>query len=123
MRAILVILILSLGIFALGCARAEVPSNRNASTRPTTGLSIPDGEITVKLKADLKARGLENVQVETVNGVVSLTGYVEDDLQKRLAEQTAMASPGVSNVRVNIEVQKRPPVNGNTKLGPRRGGI
>jgi osmotically-inducible protein OsmY len=86
-------------------------------------LSIPDGEITVKLKADLKARGLENVQVETVNGVVSLTGYVEDDLQKRLAEQTAMASPGVSNVRVNIEVQKRPPVNGNTKLGPRRGGI
>ena len=46
------------------------------------------------------------VHVETVNGVVQLTGYVKTIRQSDMAEELARKTPGVKSVQNNIIVRK-----------------
>ena len=46
------------------------------------------------------------VHVETMNGVVQLTGYVKTIRQSDMAEELARKTPGVKSVQNNIIVRK-----------------
>jgi hyperosmotically inducible protein len=74
----------------------------------STGEEITDATITAKVKAALisdtvvKAR---DIDVDTIDGVVTLTGIVETDSEKRQAETLARGCEGVRAVRNQLEVR------------------
>jgi hyperosmotically inducible periplasmic protein len=82
-----------------------------AMTGRTAGRNIDDLTITASVKARLVADKLSNftrIDVDTVNGVVSLTGLVETDLEKRRAEDIASLVDGVERIVNDLQVQKEP---------------
>lgn len=72
------------------------------------GSYITDKEITAKIKAkfigdpELKAFSID---VDTLNGVVTLTGIVEKESQKERAVNLAKSVEGVKQIIVNIQVK------------------
>ncbi len=46
------------------------------------------------------------VRVEVVNGVVTLSGTVDDDVERMVCEDIARTTPGVREIRDNLEVRK-----------------
>lgn len=76
----------------------------------TVGTQIDDALITAKIKAKLiedpvtKAR---KIDVDTVNGVVTLTGVVESEKEIERAIEIAKSVPGVKKVVNNLRVGKR----------------
>lgn len=70
---------------------------------------LSDKEITAKIKAkfiadpEIKAFSID---VDTVNGVVTLTGIVDREEQKRRAVEIAKGVDGVREVIVNIQVKR-----------------
>ena len=89
-------------LFSAGHVLADNPSNepeenaQNDSSQPVT-----DTWITTKVKADLLATenvsGLD-IKVETVDGVVTLTGAVTSQAQKDKAVEVARQIKGVKRV-------------------------
>lgn len=88
------------------------PNNRPADTRTTGTTGIPEVDrpdvwITTKVQAkyfldgDIKGR---NIDVDTNNGVVTLKGTVQNDAEKRLAEQIAKDTEGVRQVQNQLTV-------------------
>lgn len=86
--------------FVGGCAAT--------STRQSTGEFVDDAAITTKVKAafvrDDTVKALD-VKVETFKGVVQLSGFVDNVVQKDQAGQLAGAIQGVVEVRNNIVVK------------------
>jgi len=74
------------------------------------GTYLSDKEITMKIKLkliedpDLKAFSID---VDTVNGVVTLTGVVESEYQKRKAIEHAKSVPGVIKVIDNLQIKTK----------------
>ncbi len=70
---------------------------------------LSDKEITARIKAKLIAdpelKAL-SIDVDTVNGVVALTGVVENEAQKERAVNHAKSVPGVKAVVVNLQVKR-----------------
>ncbi len=82
-----------------------------AMTGRTAGRNIDDLTITASVKARLVADKLSNltrIDVDTVNGVVSLTGLVESEFEKRRAEDIASLVDGVEKIVNDLQVQKAP---------------
>ena len=82
-----------------------------AMTGRTAGRNIDDLTITASVKARLVADKLSNltrIDVDTVNGVVSLTGLVESEFEKRRAEDIASLVDGVEKIMNDLQVQKEP---------------
>ncbi|HEX6437893.1 MAG TPA: BON domain-containing protein [Candidatus Binatia bacterium] len=82
-----------------------------ALTGRTAGRNIDDLTITASVKARLVADKLSNftrIDVDTVNAVVSLTGLVESEFEKRRAEDIASLVEGVENIINDLQVQKEP---------------
>jgi hyperosmotically inducible protein len=80
-------------------------------TGRTAGRNIDDLTITTSVKARLVADRLSNftrIDVDTVNAVVSLTGLVESEFEKRRAEDIASLVDGVEKVVNDLQVQKEP---------------
>lgn len=81
---------------ALGCA-----------TTRTVGTQIDDATITTRVKAQLtddevvKAR---DVDVDTLDGVVTLSGRVESEEERERAEELARSVDGVRDVQNLLEV-------------------
>lgn len=72
------------------------------------GAQMSDAGITSKVKAKLAADPqvtAMNVDVDTIEGVVTLTGLVRTEDQKVEAEELARATDGVKDVRNLLEVQ------------------
>lgn len=95
------ILLASVGlpIFS-GCA--------GTATRESTGEYIDDSVVTGKVKAALirdKTVSALDVNVETFKGAVQLSGFVDNEEQKRQAERVASGIAGVSSVTNNITVK------------------
>lgn len=71
---------------------------------------LTDKEITLRIKAkfvsdpDLKAFSID---VDTINGIVTLTGIVEKEEQKRKAIELAKSVNGVKELIVNIQVKNK----------------
>ncbi|MDP1580404.1 MAG: BON domain-containing protein [Candidatus Didemnitutus sp.] len=92
--------VLSLGVLAVGCA--------STSTSTSTGEYVDDAVITTKVKSallgndDVKSFA---VSVETVLGVVQLSGFVNTSKQKSAAGKAAAAVKGVKEVKNNLIVK------------------
>ena len=72
------------------------------------GVAIDDAEITTKVKAAIFAEpGLKTLQisVDTVNGVVTLTGSVDSQANSDRAEALAGAVAGVSQVENRLALK------------------
>jgi osmotically-inducible protein OsmY len=81
-----------------------------AGTRTTdsTGQYVDDSAITAKVKSALlhdDAVKSFAVSVETVKGVVQLSGFVDSSDQRSAAGRDASAVPGVRDVRNNLIVK------------------
>ena len=82
-----------------------------AMTGRTAGRNIDDLTITASVKARLvadKPSNLTRIDVDTVNAVVSLTGLVESEFDKRRAEDIASLVDGVKQIVNDLQVQKEP---------------
>ena len=82
-----------------------------AMTGRTAGRNLDDLTITASVKGRLVADKLSNftrIDVDTVNAVVSLTGLVESEFEKRRAEDIAALVDGVKQIVNDLQVQKEP---------------
>lgn len=71
---------------------------------------VDDAAITTAVKAKLaadKIKTLVRVSVDTVEGVVTLTGTVETANEKKHAEDIARGAKGVSKVVNNLQIANR----------------
>ncbi len=81
-----------------------------ALTGESLGQNIDDTTITTTVKSKLaleKASSLTRVGVDTVKGVVHLTGVVENPELKQRAESVARGVGGVRDVVNNLQVQTK----------------
>jgi hyperosmotically inducible periplasmic protein len=99
--------LLALGVATVGCERKADPED---TTARTPGEQLDDATITAKVKAALLAdqnvSGMA-VDVSTHMKNVQLSGFVDTEEQKRLAEKIAKAVEGVKSVKNNISLKQR----------------
>jgi hyperosmotically inducible protein len=91
---------LALSSLSTGCASTR--------TRDSTGEYVDDTAITTKVKSALLGDNAVKsfaVSVETVKGVVQLSGFVNTKAQKAAAGSDAAAVAGVKDVRNNLIVK------------------
>jgi len=92
--------VIAIGGLAGGCAATP--------TSDSTGQYVDDTTITTKVKSALlgddAVKSFE-IKVETVKGVVQLSGFVDTSDQKSAAEKDASAVSGVKNVQNNLIVK------------------
>ncbi len=99
-----------------GRSAAQTPANQStASMQAKTGQAVDqvatatdDTAITAKVKAAILAEpGLKSLQinVDTKDATVTLTGSVDSDMLRDRAKQIAMSTEGVKNVVDNLSVR------------------
>jgi hyperosmotically inducible protein len=74
----------------------------------TVGTYVDDATVTTRVKAKFaedKAVGAMSIGVETVQGVVQLSGFAKSSMEKSQAEKLTRATPGVKSVRNDIVVR------------------
>jgi hyperosmotically inducible protein len=77
---------------------------------PSTGQAVDDTLITTKVKASFAADPQVSalaITVETENGVVTLSGVVENEAERQRAIQLAQGMEGVTRVDANKLLVKR----------------
>lgn len=91
-----------LGLFATACSVT--------SGQSSVGEYVDDATITARVKsrfAEDKAVAATRIQVETLKGVVQLSGFATSEAERQRAAQLAAAVPGVKQVQNSVVV--RPP--------------
>lgn len=86
---------------AVGCAGTE--------TRRSTGGYVDDKTISAKVKTELAADSMTQalqIEVETYNGVVQLSGFVDKEETIKTAGEIARGVPGVKDVKNNLMLRK-----------------
>lgn len=127
MGALSVLMVVGLGLTS-SCAREDrttadarrtdqtTDRTRTDTTTGTTGVggTIDNAAMTAKVKSklatDVKASTVTNIDVNSNNGVVTLTGTVPTQEAKTQAEQVARTIEGVTKVENNLRVD-------NTRAG------
>lgn len=74
----------------------------------TVGAYVDDATITTRVKARLlenKEVGGTSIKVETLNGVVLLSGFAKNSTERSTAESLARGVSGVKSVKNEIAVQ------------------
>lgn len=74
----------------------------------SAGAYIDDAAISTSLKAkyvESKTVSAGSVQIETLNGVVQLSGFVKSAAEKAEAERIARETKGVKEVKNNLQVR------------------
>ncbi len=95
-------------LFFLMAAILAVAGCAGTETSRSTGTYIDDKTITTKVKAELAADSLTQaiqVEVETYNGVVQLSGFVKDSETAGRAEKITEGIAGVKKVENNLIVR------------------
>jgi osmotically-inducible protein OsmY len=80
-----------------------------AACSETTGEYIDDVTISTKVRAQLvddKDLNVTQIDVETLKGVVSISGFVDSEAKKAKASTVARSVSGVKEVRNNLIVKK-----------------
>lgn len=98
-RFVLFSLALSL-LLVLGCAGTE--------TSRSTGTYVDDATISTKVKAQLATDSLTSavqIEIETYNGVVQLSGFVDDQQTIDRAGEIARGVAGVKDVENVLRVR------------------
>lgn len=96
----------ALAIGILGLALTGVA---HATEKTTAGRYIDDAAITASIKAkqaESKTVSATGIGVETVNGVVQLSGFAGSEHEKVQAEKLARSVEGVKSVENDIIVKK-----------------
>lgn len=121
------LLSVGLALVLAGCNRdvAEREARETAdelrTAAATAGERLADSWLTTKVQAqffaddDIKAR---NIDVTTVDGVVTLRGHVESDRVRLLATQIAQNTDGVRQVQDQLAVGQRGNVAGPSSSAP-----
>lgn len=94
-------LALALGMSLTACAAVQ--------GRETAGQYVDDASISAKVRAQLvQAQSLKafDIHVETMQGTVQLSGFVDNRAQKDQAGKIAQAVAGVVTVQNNILVKQ-----------------
>lgn len=89
---------------------ADKVGDKMSEQSAKAGVAIDDTEITAKIKAAILAEsGLKSLQisVDTVKGVVTLSGSVDTRSHSDMAKALAGAVSGVSRVRNDLAIQLR----------------
>lgn len=92
--------ILAVGAYSSGCAAT--------ATKDSTGQYVDDSTITTKVKAVLLGDDMVKsfeIKVETMKGVVQLSGFVDNEDQKRAAKKDAESVAGVQDVKNDLIVK------------------
>ena len=95
---------------ALLLSLVGVQAARTADRSEKVEQAVDDAAITTAVKAKLaadKIKTLVRVSVDTVGGVVTLTGTVETAGQKKHAQEVARGVKGVSKVVNNLQIANR----------------
>jgi osmotically-inducible protein OsmY len=91
---------LAVGGLATGCAPKATPE--------TTGQYVDDAVVTTKVKSALlgddAVKSLE-IKVETHQGIVQLSGFVDTSIQKSAAGKDASGVPNVKDVKNDLIVK------------------
>ena len=98
---LLAILVAVSFLLLAGCAGTE--------TSRSTGTYIDDKTISTKVKTQLAADSLTKalqIEVETYNGVVQLSGFVDNEQTKDRAEKITAGVNGVKEVKNDLVVRK-----------------
>lgn len=92
---------------ALGVGAGAVQAHESGKTERTVGQTIDDASITAtiktKLLADERTKGFD-INVDTLKGVVTLTGGADSEDAKMAAAKIAAGTKGVLGVNVNLTV-------------------
>lgn len=95
---------LAAGLLAFSLIGSAVAAPKNAAER-----YVDDATITATIKAkqaEDKVVHATAIGVETVNGVVQLSGFTKSDAEKQRAETLAKSVDGVKSVKNDIIVKK-----------------
>lgn len=74
----------------------------------SVGSYVDDAAITAKVKAkfaESEIVGANAISVETLQGVVQLSGFAKSDAERMQAEKLARETKGVSEVRNDVQVR------------------
>lgn len=109
-RYSLAIMVTAAALLAPGlCLQAADSDEKNQGRDATMGEKIDDASITTKVKMKLlgnKATSALNTKVETMDGVVTLTGKATSAAEKELATQLAEQVKGVKNVNNEMKIEE-----------------
>ena len=97
-------------ILALGFVFLTAMSGCTSMTGETLGQNIDDTNITTAVKAKLageRAVTLTRIGVDTVRGVVHLSGVVDNETERSRAAQLAAQVGGVKSVVNNLQLRGR----------------
>jgi len=87
---------------------ATVACGGAATTRANVGGPVDDGTITARVKTALlndKTISPQQIDVQTANGVVTLSGKVKNKEEETKAIAVARGIRGVTDVRSSLQVQ------------------
>ena len=84
-------------VLALGCNTAQSPEQQAQDAAITA-------EVKSKLATDVELSTITSIEVDTLNGVVTLAGQVATAETKNRAEEITMGVDGVVRVTNNIQV-------------------
>lgn len=88
-------------LFSTGCHKQQVPTAQQST--PASDVQITT-QVQGQIAAENALQGLP-IQVQSVNGIVTLSGSVNDDAARELAANAAAQVPGVKTVVNNLVVQ------------------
>jgi osmotically-inducible protein OsmY len=97
-----------MGVFGTVAFVGCTTSNDQDSHKRTAGQYIDDKVLVQKVHSalgDSEIYKFPDVKVNTYNGTVQLSGFVESQEQKRKAEEIAKTVKGVYNVQNNIQMK------------------
>lgn len=111
-RPISLAILIAFAMPAFAFAQEAVPEPETDEPQTTeTGETITDAWITTKVKADLLATADvagTDIDVDTVDGVVTLTGTVKSQAEADKAESVAAGIEGVTQVDSRLTVEAAP---------------
>jgi len=107
-RRISLATLLLLSALPLAALAADPAQPSTGSAKESMGERFDDAAITTKVKTafikDKEVKATE-VKVETVQGIVQLSGFVDSRAEMQRAEQLASKVPGVKSVRNEISIK------------------
>lgn len=102
------LLILTMGAAAAACSSNSERGGGMESAGANAGRAVDDSVITGKVKAALVAdptTKAHQISVETFQGVVQLSGFVDTREARSRAEQVAQGVDGVKDVKNDLELR------------------
>ncbi|WP_258806721.1 BON domain-containing protein [Pseudidiomarina sp. CB1] len=96
-------------VFAMNLDAIQDQQNKAEQAMEETGEYVSDAALTTKVKATILASDALNVleiNVETQDGVVQLSGFVEQEEDIDTAEKIVRGIDGVKDVKNDIKVKK-----------------